>query len=96
LAITPDSKYLASLSAEHPQVLAIWEWTTDQDTPICTAQLDARFGIQSNIRFNPENTAQIVTNSSHQVVFYEWSHEKGFSYFTPSLNDQVSSLFNFI
>jgi hypothetical protein len=87
VAITPDSKYIASLSADYPQVLAIWEWTTDADTPVCTAELDPRFGPQLNIRFNGDDTSQLVTNSNFQAVFYEWSHEKGFTYFAPVLND---------
>ena len=87
VAITPDSKYIASLSADYPQVLAIWEWTTDSDTPVCTAELDPRFGPQLNVRFNLENTFQLVTNSSFQTIFYEWSHAKGFVYFAPVLND---------
>ncbi len=91
LAITPDSKYIASLSAQYPQVLAIWEWTTDSEVPICTAELDARFGPQSNIRFNLENIHQIVTNSHFQTIFYEWHHDTGFVYFSPTLNDSVNN-----
>ena len=89
MAITPDSKYIASLSSEYPQVLAVWEWTTESEVPLCTAEIDPKFGIQSNIRFNLENTFQIVTNSSFQALFYEWNHEKGFVYFSPQLNDEV-------
>ena len=96
VAITPDSKYLASLSADYPQVLAIWEWTTDSDKPLCTAELEPRFGPQINIRFNLENTFQIVTNSHHQAVFYEWSHDNGFVYFAPQLDDNVKMEFFFI
>ncbi|RNA14704.1 WD repeat-containing 66 [Brachionus plicatilis] len=87
VAITPDSKYLASISAQYPQVLAVWEWTTDSEVPICTAELDPEYGPQSNIRFNLENTFQIVTNSYSQTIFYEWSFDQGFVYYAPVLND---------
>ncbi|CAF0707326.1 unnamed protein product, partial [Brachionus calyciflorus] len=87
IAITPDSKYIASISAQYPQVLAIWEWTTDSDSPICTAELDPEYGPQTNIRFNSENTFQLVTNSFSQTIFYEWSFDKGFVYYAPILND---------
>lgn len=89
MAITPDSKYVASLSAEYPQVLCIWEWTTDSETPVCTAQIDPKFGPQSTIRFNLDNTFQLVTNSPTHTLFYEWSYENGFVYFAPELNDKV-------
>ena len=75
-------------------MLAIWEWTTDSDKPLCTAELDPKFGPQTNICFNLENTFQIVTNSHHQTIFYEWSHDGGFVYFAPQLDDNVN--FNFI
>jgi WD40 repeat protein len=89
VAITPDSKYVASLSAEYPQVLSIWEWTTDSEVPICTAELDPKYGPQSTVRFNAEDTSQLVTNSNAQVLFYEWSYDKGFVYFAPELNDET-------
>lgn len=88
--MTPDSKYLASISAQYPQVLALWEWTTDSESPVCTAELNQEYGPQSNIRFNPENTFQIVTNSFSQTIFYEWNFDQGFVYFAPLLNDTVS------
>lgn len=91
VAITPDSKYIASLSAQSPQVLAIWEWTTDSETPVCTAELEEKFGLQNHIRFNLEDTNQLVTNSSFQTIFYEWSYDNGFVYHAPILNDNVSS-----
>ena len=89
VAITPDSKYIASLSAQDPQVLAIWEWTSDNELPLCTAELEPSYNRQTNIRFNPENTFELVTNSSTQAIFYEWNERDGFVYHAPVLNDQV-------
>jgi hypothetical protein len=91
VAITPDSKYIASLSAQDPQVLAIWEWTSDSETPLCTAQLDPAYGRQNHIRFNEENTYELVTNSNSQVVFYQWNDQNGFVFYAPVLDDQVTS-----
>jgi hypothetical protein len=90
VAITPDSKYLASISAQYPQVLSIWEWTTDSDVPVCTAEIDPKYGPQANIRFNLETSSQLVTNSHSQALFYEWNYENGFVYFAPKLNDEVN------
>lgn len=89
VAITPDSKYIASLSAQDPQVLAIWEWTSESETPLCTAQLDSDYGRQTNIRFNIENTFELVTNNNNQAIFYEWNDKGGFVFYAPLLNDQV-------
>lgn len=89
VAITHDSKFIASLGASHPQVLAIWEWTTDSDSPVCTIQLDKSFGLQTNIRFNSEDTNQLISNSNHQVIFYEWSFEKGMHFYDPVIDDST-------
>ncbi len=96
VAMTPDSKFIASLGSSHPQELAIWEWTTDSDRPVCSIQLEKSFGIQSNVRFNTENVFQLVSNSGHQVIFYEWSFDTGLKYFDPVIDDKVSFLFIFL
>ena len=49
IAITPNAKYLATVSAGDPQVLAIWDWTTGDDLPIHTAQLDSSYGQQVSL-----------------------------------------------
>ena len=89
VAITPDSKFIASLSAQYPQVLAIWEWTTDSEMPVCTAEIDPMYGLQSTIRFNAYNVYQVVTNNHSQTIFYEWNFDSGFSYYAPEINDEV-------
>ncbi|XP_064647461.1 cilia- and flagella-associated protein 251-like [Lineus longissimus] len=87
IAITPNAKYLATLSAGATQVLAIWDWTTGDDNPVCTAQLKPSYGVQNYILFNPEDTTQLVTNSDSQVIFYSWKNEK-MQYFAPPLSDR--------
>lgn len=77
------------MSATSPQILAIWEWTTDSDVPVCTAEIDSIFGLQSNIRFNSDDIHQVVTNNQSQAIFYEWTSDSGFSYFAPVINDDV-------
>ena len=87
--MTHDSKFIATLSADFPQVLAVWEWTTDSETPVCTAELNRNHGLQYFVRFNPENPHQIVSNSPHQTLFYEWDAAKGIVYYAPHLDDTV-------
>ena len=54
------------------QVLAIWDWTIDGETPICSADLQPSFGVQNYIKFNPEDIRHLVTNSDNQVLFFRW------------------------
>lgn len=87
VGMTPDARYLATLSAAKNQVLSIWEWTVDGETPICSAQLKPSYGIQNFILFNPEDIHYLVTNSDSQVIFYNWSNGH-MEYFAPPLTDQ--------
>jgi WD40 repeat protein len=89
VAVSPDSKFIASISAQQPQVLAIWEWTTESETPVCSVELDQRYGLQDYIKFNRAVPSQIVTNSAHQALFYEWDAQNGFQFFAPLLNDET-------
>jgi len=77
------------LSVQFPQVLAIWEWTTDSELPVCTAEIDSMYGLQSNIRFNSYDIYQVVTNNQTQTIFYEWNNDSGFTYYAPEINDEV-------
>ena len=89
VAISPDSKFIASISAQQPQVLAVWEWTTDSETPVCSVELEEIYGLQDYIRFNRNKPSQIVTNSTHQALFFEWDEQNGFQFFAPILNDET-------
>ena len=89
ISMSPDSKFIASISMQQPQVLAICEWTTDSETPICSVEIDESYGLQSYIKFNIEKTTQIVTNSAHQALFFEWNEQNGFQFFAPILNDET-------
>ncbi|CAH1800946.1 unnamed protein product [Owenia fusiformis] len=86
IAMTPNAKYIATISAAETQTVAIWDWTSEEDTPVCTAQLHTNYGVQNYIHFNPEDVTQVVTNSDCQVIFYSW---KGgvIQYFAPPLTD---------
>lgn len=86
MAMTPDAKYLATMSAAETQTLAIWDWTVESETPLCTAELKPSYGKQSYILFNTEDVSQVMSSSESQVIFYSW---KGGSmrYFAPPLSD---------
>merc|ERR1712012_628861 len=86
VALTPDSRYLATLSALPTQTLAIWDWTLNGDVPICSADLKPEYGLQNFIYFDPTDIYHVVTNSETQVLFYHWD-ERSMQYFAPPLTD---------
>ncbi len=90
ICITTDSKYIATLSATLPQVLSIWEWTTESEQPVCSVELSADCCLQKLIRFNIDNNYQLITNGDSQTIFFEWSLADGLKYFAPQINDDVS------
>lgn len=87
--LSPDGRYLATLSAmpkedggftdaQEEQVLAIWDWTADdegqQQAPLLS-QVVPVSDVQTCVRFNPRDPQELVTNGSKQVLF--WSREDG-------------------
>ncbi|XP_071849088.1 cilia- and flagella-associated protein 251-like isoform X2 [Apostichopus japonicus] len=86
MAMTPDAKYIVSLSAAQRQILCIWDWTVDGDSPTTYAELPARHDLQTYIIFNPDDSSQIVSNSASQVIFYEWGD--AIKFVAPELTDQ--------
>ncbi|XP_071181145.1 cilia- and flagella-associated protein 251-like isoform X1 [Mytilus edulis] len=87
MAMTPDARYLATLSSGPTQVLSIWNWTVDGESPMCTAELNPKFGLQNFILFNPDDIHYLVTNSESQVIFYHWN-DGHMEYYAPPLTDQ--------
>ncbi|XP_041079332.1 cilia- and flagella-associated protein 251 isoform X2 [Polyodon spathula] len=76
MAMTPDAKYVATVGAEAAQRVCIWDWSSQREDPVCTAELSAEYGVQDYILFNPSDCTQLVSNSESQVVFYSWNNEK--------------------
>ncbi|XP_072043906.1 cilia- and flagella-associated protein 251-like [Amphiura filiformis] len=87
MAMTPDAKYLVTISTSPAQTVSLWDWTTDGETPICSCELSESYGMQSYVYFNPEDTTQLVSNSDNQVIFYSWKGGE-LVFFAPPLTDQ--------
>ncbi|XP_059176207.1 cilia- and flagella-associated protein 251-like isoform X2 [Physella acuta] len=87
VALTPDSRYLATLSALPIQTLAIWDWTVDGDVPICSADLKPEYGLQNFICFDSTDCHHLVTNSETQVLFLHWE-DNSIKYYAPPLSDE--------
>uniref|UniRef100_A0A8C5LN81 Cilia- and flagella-associated protein 251 n=1 Tax=Leptobrachium leishanense TaxID=445787 RepID=A0A8C5LN81_9ANUR len=88
ITMSQNAKYLATVGGGIVQCVRIWDWTTASREPICTAELDAQFGIQNYITFNPQEQTQLITNSETQVIFYLWN-ESSLEYFAPPLNNKT-------
>ncbi|XP_025089746.1 cilia- and flagella-associated protein 251-like isoform X2 [Pomacea canaliculata] len=87
LALTPDARYLATLSTGPIQYLKIWDWTIDGEIPLCCAKLNPVYGFQNYVTFNAENIHHVVSNSETQIIFYHWE-ERFIEYFVPPLTDE--------
>ncbi|CAF4588755.1 unnamed protein product, partial [Rotaria sp. Silwood1] len=89
VAFSSDAKYLATLSQQAPQIMSIWDWTAESDKPICALELKSEYSNQHYVQFNPRQSTQLVSNSTTQVIFYEWSHENGLNYYDPELTERT-------
>ncbi|XP_036369250.1 cilia- and flagella-associated protein 251-like isoform X1 [Octopus sinensis] len=89
IALTPDSKYLATLSASEYQEFSLWDWTVNGEKPLISVNLKPLYGVQNYIYFNPEDYNQIVTNSESHVIFYQLVERSlELKWFCPGLTDQ--------
>ena len=46
LAMSPDAKYIATISASVPQEVSVWDWTVNGETPMCSVTLQDNFRLQ--------------------------------------------------
>ncbi|XP_021332247.2 cilia- and flagella-associated protein 251 [Danio rerio] len=88
LALSKDSKYLVTVGAGLVQRVCIWNWTDESEEPACQVDLSPKYGCQKQILFNPSDSTQLVSNSSSQVLFYNW--ERGhLEYSAPEITDKT-------
>ncbi|CAF0988367.1 unnamed protein product [Adineta steineri] len=53
VAFSTDAKYLATLSQQSPQIISIWDWTAENDKPLCALELKREYSNQHYLQFNP-------------------------------------------
>ncbi|XP_068559740.1 cilia- and flagella-associated protein 251 isoform X2 [Cebidichthys violaceus] len=75
MAFSRDTKHLVTLGAEEVQRVCIWDWTNETDKPLWFTELSPIHGFQDYIIFNPNDSAQLLSNSESQLLFY--SRAKG-------------------
>ncbi|KAL7749060.1 hypothetical protein RI367_005464 [Sorochytrium milnesiophthora] len=69
LDISADAKFIATLGADVPQTLCLWEWVTDVEKPTSTLLLEGN-DPQICIKFNPQDSDELLTNGYESVSFY--------------------------
>ncbi|XP_016333156.1 WD repeat-containing protein 66-like [Sinocyclocheilus anshuiensis] len=91
MALSKDSKYLVTVGAAAVQRVCIWNWTDESESPECQVDLSPKYGCQSQLLFNPFDNTQLVSNSSTQVLFYNW--ERGhLEYSAPEITDKTFNM----
>lgn len=80
--ISPDCKYIATLSAEPPKAIALWNWSDENNMMMLSQELPAICeDPQWHIRFNKWDPKELVTNGSRRVIFWQWEDDnQGFEY----------------
>ena len=59
--------------AQQPATLSLWAWTAAGDEPVATTTVPADDAdAQLCVKFNPHNPRELVTNSSTNVLFWNW------------------------
>ncbi|XP_018919163.2 cilia- and flagella-associated protein 251 [Cyprinus carpio] len=91
MALSKDSKYLVTVGAGAVQRVCIWNWTDESESPECQVDLSPKYGCQNQLLFNPFDNTQLVSNSSTQVLFYNW--ERGhLEYSAPEITDKTFNM----
>ncbi|KAJ7309793.1 hypothetical protein JRQ81_007861 [Phrynocephalus forsythii] len=72
IAISHDSKFLATVGAGEVQKISIWRWTSADTSPVCSVEILPQYGFQEYIVFNAKDHQELVSNSATQVIFYKW------------------------
>jgi cilia- and flagella-associated protein 251 len=74
MAFSEDSKYLVTLGADYPQTIAVWDWSSESETPIATTTIEG--AKQVVVQVNSEDPTEIVSTGPQGVFFFTWD-EKG-------------------
>lgn len=74
LSISSDCLYVVTLGggfSDSKQDIALWAWTTDDETPIVRQDIEIHEK-QHIVNFDPKNQTLLVTTGSSSVCFWSW------------------------
>lgn len=79
LDLSDDGLYISTLSmvpggTGMDQEIAVWAWTTMDETPVQRALVQTNNALFHSIRFNPCNSGQLVTTSDTSVHYWDWNN----------------------
>jgi WD40 repeat protein/Ca2+-binding EF-hand superfamily protein len=83
--ISKDAMYIATLSKQSPQTVALWGWTAEEcDAPELVAEVTAK-DEQNCIRFSPDDPHLVVTNGAKRIIFWSWA-EGAWKFYSPPIS----------
>ncbi|EKX39032.1 hypothetical protein GUITHDRAFT_114910 [Guillardia theta CCMP2712] len=89
LDMTPDAKYIASIGAGPKQTIAVWRWTSPEETPAAQHDVISR-DLQTCVKFRRDDVREIMTNGSQRVIFWSWEDDK-LKFYSPALSSKEFS-----
>lgn len=88
--ISADDMYIATLGADLPQTISIWDWTDESNEgPIASRKLPANDPTKCLhwITFNPRDPHELAGNGVEKVFFFKWTKASGtLGYYGPHEN----------
>ena len=80
--ISADALYIATVSKDSPQKIALWPWTVENcQAPEHITEITAN-DEQNIVRFNPDDPRYVVTNGTKRVIFWSWA-EGSWKFYSP-------------
>ncbi|XP_076435189.1 cilia- and flagella-associated protein 251-like isoform X2 [Babylonia areolata] len=87
VTLNRSGRYLATLTGGHPKILAVWDWTVENEMPLVSVELRPKHSLQNHLRFSFDSDHFLVSTGSQYVLFVEWD-EKHIDYFAPELAEK--------
>ncbi|XP_063000378.1 cilia- and flagella-associated protein 251 [Elgaria multicarinata webbii] len=88
IAISHDSKFLATIGAGEVQKVCVWRWTLPETSPLCSVEIPPQFGFQDYLAFSSRDHKELISNSGTQVIFYLWDSNI-LNYHAPLLTEKT-------
>ncbi|CAL6003796.1 Putative_flagellar associated protein [Hexamita inflata] len=93
--LSDDGALIGVLTDSEPtQDLHIFEWASPSESSAVSASVLPQLGLQRDLRFNPADFRQMISNSAFKTVFWEWeeliqvnSISQNLRFYVPEISD---------